>query len=581
MTIYDNFVRNYLEWGEESPTSFSINHKNINNIEELKKLNNIVLDLSSQHHDFKMHFAYQIEHKESGFELELNIYSKERVIIHSFEIESEIELENIFANEQLILELQKCREAHENSKPMHLDEIEKIIEEYINYSETNSVSISFSFEKNIIVSKFSEPSLEEYNIIIFLSFPNFEKYMGELSFKDLKKTLLNDKLNTLILIEGLNSNCFGNYFATFDLEEAIENKSLIEDYVKSSKKDIVSYRDKLGKLIAGINDDFFIPPQYFDFLKSDSCIDNLKALFYPALLFNLYISFSDSMEFTESSCKLRINSKRTVYSEFTFDNRKYLKYNINGNTIKFNDYITQIEELYHFYLKTFGLMNTEEIDETKVLIAKKVISIYSRTYIDILTHIKDIINSASSEYNLYIRERVDDFIAFKEQLINYRFNQNKEIIKFNSNLSETLSSTFFKIIGFILVFIIGLIAKVDETLIDEYMLIVPFLLGLFILFSIYRLHTIKVLYYESQKHQSKYESYFNRYLNAGDIEDLGETINDCIFNREYYVNLGVLLILLAACAIFWTYANWNVIENNVFPITSSIKMQIINSTLNK
>ncbi|MCK5371899.1 MAG: dihydroxy-acid dehydratase [Cyclobacteriaceae bacterium] len=209
-----------------------------------------------------------------------------------------------------------------------------------------------------------------------------------------------------------------------------------------------------------------------------------------------------------------------------------MKITVNDSNLLFLDdieidyvkYSKHIGLLYTFYLKIFGMMGTRELDETKIFLSKKIVSIYARTYFDFLEHIEDIINSTKSEYRLYIREKVDSFINFKEQLINYTFNQNKELIKFNSNLSETLSNTFFRIIGFILVFLIGFVAKADDVLGDTYILLVPILLMLLIVFSIYRLQNIKTLYDENEKHHKSYMNYFKRYLGQKDIDELSKKI---------------------------------------------------------
>ena len=76
-----------------------------------------------------------------------------------------------------------------------------------------------------------------------------------------------------------------------------------------------------------------------------------------------------------------------------------------------------------------------------------------------------------------------------------------------------------------------------------------------IVFSIYRLHDIKTLYDENEKHHKSYVNYFGRYLEQKDIDELSETIDNSIFNKGYTKNRNVLVLLLIICIFAWFYAN--------------------------
>ena len=544
-------------WGEETPTIFKIDQKQLNDSDDFKQFSKCVRDLYDLIPESNIHFRCEFIHEDGGFSLITNIYVERSTLnIDEFKIETDVDILSIFDDDGLISELQKWQNAHNNKKLLPATELDALIEICMSSGEINDIKMSFSFEKKGILSQIPTVNADEFNVIFFLSFENFKKYLKQVSLFDFKNSFLSNKLGTLLLIEGLQSNYVGDYVGIFDLKDSIDDGKILENFLSNAKRDIEVYSTKINETISDINLDFLIPPQYFNFVNSSQCTESIKFLFYPALLFNLLISFSDSVERINDCCKLTINSKRIVYSQ--------MKITVNDSNLLFLDdieidyvkYSKHIGLLYTFYLKIFGMMGTRELDETKIFLSKKIVSIYARTYFDFLEHIEDIINSTKSEYRLYIREKVDSFINFKEQLINYTFNQNKELIKFNSNLSETLSNTFFRIIGFILVFLIGFVAKADDVLGDTYILLVPILLMLLIVFSIYRLHNIKTLYDENEKHHKSYMNYFKRYLGQKDIDELSKTIDNSIFNEGYAQNRDVLVLLLIIGICIWFYAKF-------------------------
>lgn len=544
-------------WGEETPTIFKIDQKQLNDSEDFKQFSKCVRDLYDIIPESNIHFRCEFIHEDSGFSLVSNIFIEKLTLdIQEFEIETDVDILSIFDDDGLISELQKWQNAYNNKKLLPTTELEALIENCISSGEINNIKMSFSFEKKGILSQIPTINADEFNVIFFLSFDNFKKHLKQVSLFDFKNSLLSNKLGTLLLIEGLESNYFGDYVGFFDLKDSIDNGKILENFLTNAKRDIEVYSTKINETISDINLDFLIPPQYFNFINSSQCTESIKFLFYPALLFNLLISFSDSVERINDCCKLTINSKRIVYSQMKITVNDSNLLLLDGIEIDYVKYSKNIGLLYTFYLKIFGMMDTRELDETKIFLSKKIVSIYARTYFDFLKHIEDIINSTKSEYRLYIRDKVDRFINFKEQLINYTFNQNKELIKFNSNLSETLSNTFFRIIGFILVFLIGFVAKADDVLGATYILFVPILLMLLIVFSIYRLDNIKTLYDENNKHHKSYMNYFGRYLGQKDINELSKTIDNSIFNKGYARNHDVLVLLLIICICIWFYANF-------------------------
>jgi len=481
---------------------------------------------------------------------------------------------HIFNDDNLVSSLQNFYGAYEENREQSINDLMQLIQNCFACGEITDIQMTFSFEKkDVLLPQIYGIIPDDVNILIFLSYKNFKEYMKKISLFELKNVLLSDKNGTLLLIQGAPSSCFGDYFGMFDLGEVFNNDEILAEFLKNKKNDINNHLKQIKKTISAANLNFFLPPQFFNFIKPlESNDDSIASLFYPALLFNLFISFSNFVEQLPNNClKLTIDGKRIVYGkiEVTIDDPSRFK--LDGETIDFKRGSDQINRLYTFFSKVFGVMDTGELDDTKILLSKKVISIYSRTYVNFLERINDIINSTQSDYKLYIHERVDKFINFKEQLTNYIFSHNRALIQFNTTLSETLSTTLFRITGCILVFLIGLIAKANDISGENYRFFGLLLIIFFILFSIYRIYGVRRLYDEHQKQHKLHIDYFKRYLDDRDIEELSGTINDSIFNKEYKRSVFILAAIL--CLILWLWIKSGSIDYYVDSIINNTALQ--------
>ena len=560
--VLEDFSANYLHLGEENENFFKIEQKTLDDSTFFVPFLGSVKRLYEAIPQSNIFFKCEFIHEDSGFSL-ISIINIDgpNVNIQGFEINSGVELANIFRDTELVHTLEDWSKYYNDNKIKSIEHLTALIGHCFRTEENINITITFSFDKSGIISQLPIEKPDDFNTIIFLSFANFEKHFRLTPPHKIKNLLLSDKIGTLLLIQGAPSNCLGDYFGLLNLAETIANTKIIDNFIVNSKKNLKNNTRRITETISPTNLDFFLPPQFFNFLRYPGCNESLNSLFYPFLFFNLLISFSDVVErIKDNHYKLTINGKRIVNGEIKFTTNHPSQFQLDGKIIDYANYSKQIDQLYTFYLKMFGTMDTGELDGTKILLSKKVISIYSRNYLNFLEHINDIINSTQSDYKLYIHEKIDKFINVKEQLANYTFNQNKEIIKFNSSLSETLSTIFFRIIGLILVFLIGLVTKASDTFENQYILFGPLLLIFFIVFSIFRIYNINTLYKKNQEHHELYLKYFRKYLDKNDVEGLEKTIDSSIFDGWYRWSVGVLILIAFCCFVIWLVINFEIAQ---------------------
>jgi len=570
------FTSTYLGYGEETSTAFKIEQKTIDDFDFFVQFLDSVKQLRNAFTSMQFFFSCEFAHEDSGFLLISDIdIDNADVKVRKFETETDVEISDIFSDDDLVPKLKDFYSTHEGSGESSIDDLVQLIQNCFACGEITDIQMTFSFEKkDLLLPQIHDTIPDDVNILIFLSYKNFKDYMKKISLFNLKDVLLSDKNGTLLLIQGAPSSCFGDYFGMFELREVFKNNEILIEFLKNKKEDIKNHLNQITETISAANLDFFLPPQFFDFIKhSESNANSIASVFYPALLFNLFISFSSFVNQPKNDrLKLTIDGRRIVFSRIEVITDDPSQFKLDGEIIDFTRYSDQIDGLYTFYSRVFGAMDTGELDDTKIFLSKKIISIYSKTYSSFLEHINDISNSTWSEYKFYTREKVDKFINFKEQLTNYMFDYNKESIQFNAALSETLSTTLFRITGFILVFLIGLIAKANDVFGEIYLFFGPLLLIILIFFSAYRIHGIKRLYGEHQKHHTSHIEYFKRYLDERDIEELSGPIDESIFNKEYKRIRWILASAAFICFLMWWWINFG-------PVEYYESIQIINTTL--
>ncbi len=557
--VLDDFVSNYLHIGTENASSFNIEKRRIEDINFFTNFYISVKKLYELYPRLETSLNCEFIQEDYDFWLRVNINAKDSIVlVNRFDIESKQDIQNFFGDNELVSNLEDWHTNFRDNRTESIEKLDKLIETCISSGEIPNIKMTFSFEKRTLLSKLPISKIENINVLFFLSGDNFTKHLQKTSLFKFKDVFLGDKNATLLIVNGISLNCRGDYLGIFDLKECIYEPEKVEMFLTDLNNDIKEHHKQITEKISSAYLNFFVPPQFFNFVKELDCDEKIASLFYPNLLLNLFISFSDSIESdTKNYCNCTIKGKRIVYSKITVDTGNPSQIKLDGKIIDSKLYSQQINELFTFYLKMFGKMDTRELDETKILLAKKVISIYSRDYLNFLEHIEDITNSTYSDYKLYIQEKIDKFINIKEQLINYTFDYNKEVMRFNQTLSENLSNNLFKIIGFGLVFLVGLIAKANEDFGEIYLLIGPLLLILFIIFSFYQLRNTKVLYEKHKKQHKADLKYFENYLEKKDIKELSQTIGESVFDTQYKSAVRLLYISMLVCILLWLLLNIN------------------------
>ena len=355
----------------------------------------------------------------------------------------------------------------ENSDPEYLIEVHLKISKS---KESKKVSIySFeSFSKNLIkkdiytIMKFFSEILNMHQEIVFINYDNNYNFLTKTI------TMLNEDI---------------------DLET--------EEYNRSEK--IEKFKEVSNFLHMGeyklIPEDFYFQRVYLN--------SQMKELFSKLKIILSLVYLSNIATFQDDELHLKLNG---------YKNRDYI---IMLNKFEYKE---NYEELFNIY---YWCVNDGNIAD-KMSLARNIISIHCK-YSDILDIDKKTLASIKSNYDLYLKENVKQYIDLKNKAIEFINKSIKEsseiIIDFVNNLKKNIATFLTFIIGTILANIISE-GNLDNIFTDDIVAICCWiLLGSFVyLYISLREVDFKISIYKKEYIQLK-DSYKD-FLDENDINDI-------------------------------------------------------------
>ena len=267
--VLELFTSKYLECGEETATTFKIEQRILNDFDSFTQFLESVKQLYSAFPSLQVLFHCEFAHEESGFLFIADIdIDNTNVKVQKFEIESGIEISDIFSNDNLVSKFRDFYDAYEDNREHSIDDLLQLIQNCFSCGEITDIKMTFSFgKKNILSPQIYDVISDNINILIFLSYKNFREYIKKISLFELKAALLSNKNGTLVLIQEVPSNCFGDYFGMFELKDVFTNNKTLVEFLKNKKNDIKNHIKQVTETISATNVNFFLPPPILQFHK--------------------------------------------------------------------------------------------------------------------------------------------------------------------------------------------------------------------------------------------------------------------------------------------------------------------------
>lgn len=402
----------------------------------------------------------------------------------------------------------------ENSDPEYKIEIHIKISKTINDSDKISIYCFDSFNKNMLqknietIMKFFSNRLKNHTEIIFINYDN------EYNFAT--KTI--SMINTDVNLEKEKYN---------RIDQLNKCKS-VTNFLSMSDYELLP-------------EDFYFQTVFLD--------SKMKEMFCKIRCFLSLIYICNISRIDNGKLYLQLNGYRN--KEYVIDFEKF-------------QYKPMYEEFFYIYFWTVCDGNVTD----KMSLARNILSMHCK-YSDILEIDKKTFASIKSNYDLYLRENVNQYIELKNKVVEFAIQMTKEsneiILDFISNLKKNIATFITFILGTIIANIVS-DTPLDNIFTNDVVAICCWiLLGSFVyLFISLKETDFKVSRYKEEYKQLK-KSYTD-FLDDSDINEIFENDKPYIENikeiekiKQKYRNIWIALITITFIAIC-IYKNFNFFE---------------------
>lgn len=362
----------------------------------------------------------------------------------------------LFRNEK-VLQTPKSIE-----KDFEEEDLLEYIEESIKFYDY--VDIELHIDKKEYYLKYSElkDTLNNFKFFPFIYSKNFVSWIEEFDYKKMEENLFEIDRQTIFLINDCNDSLYNNrvMIAGNNINIGII-KGFVVEFEHENDRETAKWRYEHVNWLNGaewINPDCF----YFDFTNID--IDIIVKNYFLKNTVNTIIPYLSNYVMYEDNIMLGIINGR---KKITIKIKELDNYNQE-----------QVRYLYEIYKWSYTGKNSD-----KLSILRNLITIFlcedcgNNYYILLLKKSKDIYNTAIKNFDVYLKENVEQYFVARQRAMDLIESKSNEISNQISSTISNLNKTLFAFLGTIFTAIISFVENSNFTLIE-------FLLKSFIVYMV-------------------------------------------------------------------------------------------------
>ena len=347
----------------------------------------------------------------------------------------------------------------------------------------------------------------------------------------------------------------GKNIAIFGVKKLKMNVDTLTEFF-NKKSDSLREKTKFLSRMSFVDDITKITPPEFFYIEEYSDENSYKffytifanyGILFILIYFSTHINYEDC-----STWSLVIQGDFFIESNITYDHeRKNIIIKFDKTRYILRDPLNISHDLFEIYKWIYGEYNLERIYSSK-----KIISMSIKNYSDLIIKIKTIYTDILSHWEIYLSEKIDKFINFRQNFTDYLFHHNQEVTRFYSTLSSDMTDTSFKIFGYLLVFLLGWQEKASETQFASYYIILGlFFLFVYLLFGSMRLKEMKEAYDDFDANHQKHLDYYKNFIGDLKFNKLvgNRKMGKEKFNKKYTFYYGILCVILIIIGILFGY----------------------------
>lgn len=450
----------------------------------------------------------------SGEEYEINYAPSGNSVSGSRDQDSGTPIsQNYRGNDELIETLTNLKDGVLTSREGMVESLE-IIDSSGQHQIDIGCTIRASRIENAIVEELDEATL---SVNLYFSWAAFKNHIQEANLAETRQILLSEEDHTesLVVIHSLNDFVQGNSLGVYGLGW------LASEGYSSTTAGWTNQMEKIRRqTLIQEPDQRFLPPSFFQFNRTsnEEWQEEVRQLFYPHIAVFSILSIANTAEFQNGSTwNVRIQGRQYIEGEITATSTNNLSVTSDedGEPVELTK--GRVDDLYSLYCWVY-----DHNADNRISVVRNVATLYARNIVELVTDADEIESSAESNRQYYMKESVDEFFEFRQELMESAFETQSRFADLRSELMNDLSRDLFRTFAFITAIAATAIFRLSDLL-----PLVPTYLGVSSVLLVYssvtlrRVRGIRTQFLNLIETQKNQADFYTDFFDEDELKDRG------------------------------------------------------------
>lgn len=393
----------------------------------------------------------------------------------------------------------------------------------VDSGEQHQIDIGYTIRtsriENAIAQELNDPNT---SVSFYFSWPTFSSYIQESNLTDIRHILLNGGTLTrsIIVILEIDEFVQGDSLSVYGL------KRLASEGYNTATAGWTNQMDNIRRqTLIQEPDQRFLPPSFFQFDRASSrgWRDEVMQLFYPHIALFSILSIANTAEFQDESVwNIRIQGRQYIEGkiEGTSTNRLSVTFGDSSTSVELTK--ARVESLYSLYCWVY-----DHNSDNRISVVRNVATLYARNIADLVTGADEIESSAESNRRYYMKESVDEFFEFRQELTENAFETQSRFAELRSELMTDLSRDLFRTFAFIVAIAATAIFRLSDVLppVPTY-LAVSGILVIYSSVTFRRVRGIRTQFLDLIETQKKQMDFYSDFFDEDELKERGVGSNN-------------------------------------------------------
>lgn len=399
-----------------------------------------------------------------------------------------------------------------------VEEIFSVLNDVYEHQQYFEISTSYNLRKSNIEASIAESATIDVAPTVFFSLDRLINEINNQPPEAFRQKYLDESPRCVFSILETETVRFSSAIGISSIASTEEVLSQMEQ----SELDWEEKTQEIATTALIENVGAYLPPSVFQLqsITNDSEL-RLNSLFHRhQLLFSLLAIASNSRNIREDEWNILIQGKQFVEGHLSFPDATSVE-------VDETDSIELSDKLIGSVVSLYDWVYSEGRSENRADILRNVVTLYARSLSEVIEDAQVIESSARSNLRYYRRESVDDFVDFRQEMIEGAIQTQSQLSELRSELMSGISRDLFRTFGFIIAISAGLVIRVNEVLGENAIFAISsMIVGGYTLITHRRIKGIEKQYVVQTENHKNLETFYDRFFDENELQNFGVKLSE-------------------------------------------------------